>query len=321
MLSPPASTTTFDLHDDRPFIKDLLEKHSKAIESVRKKILEDNNVGIPLWNPEKHDDIWILRYVLTHRGNTKSAAKAALKTMKFRDQMKLDENYGDIRHRIMNMGRYRESDNGEPDVEPLPHWELFESFTGKDACLTTQPDPNRGIVVYCNVGLFDLDGITASVTEEQFKQLYMFQNEAVYQVLDEVTRRTGRLTKMIKIIDFAEASMFKFNRTYVKRDAAVGKETEDYFPQMLGFVYIANAPFWLTTFWKAARPWFPKGFVEKVDFLPSDATTKNFHKPIGRYVSEANLSKRYGGTNEQWPLPSIAASMAAAATNKATVVG
>lgn len=115
----PTTTTTFDLHDEKPFMKDLLEKHSKAIKSVRKKILHDKDVGIPLWNPEKHDDIWILRYVLSHTGNTKSAAKAALKTMKFRDEMKMDEVFSE-RNNVR--GRCRSSvGNTLFSPEGVPH--------------------------------------------------------------------------------------------------------------------------------------------------------------------------------------------------------
>jgi len=300
----------FDEHDDRPFVKDLLKKHSKTIKSVQKIIIADENIGKKLYNPEKHDDIWILRYVLTHKSKAKAAAKAALKTIKFRDELKMDEEYGDIRNRIMNYGSYSEQDNGEPDVEPLPSWELYESFCRKNACVVTQPDPDRGIILYCNVGLVDMNGMMESMTEEQLKQWIIFTNEAIYQVLDEVTRRTGRLTKIIKILDFANVSILGFNRTYVKRDAAIGKATEDFFPQMLGTFCIANAPFWLSAFWKAVRPFFPRRFAEKVDFLPSNAT-KNLHKPMQRYVSEANLVKQYGGKNGQWPPPSVSASLMA----------
>jgi len=236
-LTECSSTLTdednFDQHDDRPFVKDLLEKHSKTIKSVQKIIIADENIGKKLYNPEKHDDIWILRYVLTHKSNAKAAAKAALKTVKFRDEMKMDKEYGDIRNRSMNYGWYRELDNGEPDVEPLSSWELYESFCRKNACVVTQPDPDRGIILYCDVGLVDMNGMMESMTEEQLKQWIIFTNEAIYQVLDEVTRRTGRLTKIIKILDFANVSILGFNRTYVKRMLPLERQPKTFFHKCL----------------------------------------------------------------------------------------
>ena len=95
----PEEDTSKD-HDERPLIGDLLKKHASKIQSVRKIIESD-----PLYkkgnNSTLYDDIWILRFLLSHKNSVKSASKAAVKTMHFRNEHKLNE-LGDIRHKMFS---------------------------------------------------------------------------------------------------------------------------------------------------------------------------------------------------------------------------
>ena len=295
--------TGSDSHDDRPFIKDLLEEHSEAIASVKEILLADE-IGNKIYskgdNHKRYDEIWTLRYILSHKGNVKSAAKAALKTIKFRDEKKMNE-LGDIRHMLRNLGT-----GSDTDDSGLPHLNLFNTFCGENAAFCTLPDPDRGIVLYCDLGQIDQDAIANNMDEEMMTEYNLHANEAVFQVLDHVTRKTGRLTKQLKVIDMKNVSFLSMNRAYIKRDGAVNKSLEDYYPQILGSMLVANAPSWLNALWAAMRPFFPKRTVEKVDFLPSLSklkSNKSYLKPILRYVSEENLPERYGGQNKEWPLP------------------
>lgn len=336
-------------HDDRPFISDLLVKHSVAIEAVRSRIQADNgggssSIGKVLYNKgdnaKRYDDIWILRFVLSHKGkdNVKSAAKAAIRTMKFREDKKLNE-VGDLRPRIQNHGDAIDRDrirlstlssNGSMELKPLPGFTLYDSFCGEHCAFQILPDTNRGLVVICDAGQIDMEGVIQNMTEEAMTEKYIYLKEAFFQVADEVTRRTGRLTKQMNLIDLGNVTWKELNRNraYVKRDAKCAKALEDYYPQLLGTSFIANSPAWLSGVWSVFRSLFPKRVVEKVDFLPpleriirarsksrltsssrspgaSSADYLNLLKPILRYISEEHLPVRYGGRNEQWPLPSV----------------
>jgi len=294
-------------HENRPFIKDLLAKHSAAIAFIRDSIQNDkdckelSNKGE---NQKRYDDIWILRYVLSHKGNAKSASKAALKTIKFREEKKLNE-LGDIRHRLRNWSVVNETSGSS---EPLPGFSVFNKYCGDQAAFVTLPDKDRGIIIYCDVGQIDMNGIAEGMSEEDMKDNLLYSNEAIFQVVDDVTRRTGRLTKQMKIIDMGNVSLLKMNRVYLKRDGACSKAIEDYYPQLLGTLFVFNSPSWLSVVWSALRPLFPKRFVQKIDFLPPMSKiqkSKQSHlKPILRYLSEEHLPERYGGQNKEWPLPS-----------------
>ena len=296
--------------DSRPLVKDLLAKHSKAVEIVRTAIQNDDvcktiSAKNSEDNAKRYDDIWILRFVLSHKGHVASASKAAIKTIKFRDEKKLNE-LGDIRHRLRGLGVQTHENYTS---EPLPENDAYDRCCAENSAFFTQPDKDRGLLLYCDVGKMDMDAISETLTEEQMTEYMIYLNEAVFQILDDVTRRTGRLTKQMKMVDMGNVHLTKMNRTYIKRDAAVSKSLEDYYPQLLGCMYIANSPSWLSMVWLALRPFFPKRMVEKLDFLPSlaklkkSSNYKTYLKSIERFVSLEDLPERYGGLNKEWPLP------------------
>ena len=86
MLTPIQPVTQ---EDDRPDICDLIEKHLHDINAVRKLIVKD-----PLFNSTLYDELWILRFIMSHK-NPVQAAKAAKKAMQIREEYKLNE-LGDI---------------------------------------------------------------------------------------------------------------------------------------------------------------------------------------------------------------------------------
>ena len=296
-------------YDERPLVDDLLDKHAKAIASVRESILSDSECKALYEkddNTKRYDDIWILRYVLSHKGHVKSASKAAMKTIKFREESGLNE-VGDLRPRMKQ--------HGVPDsekmasIEPLPGFQVFEKYCSENAVCLTLPDENRGLIMYCDVGALDQHGIAENVDESVVRDMMLYTNEAIFQILDEVTRRSGRLTKVTKIIDMGNTSLRGMNRTYLKRDAACSKSLEDYYPQLLAGMLIFNGPTWVSMLWAAMKPFFPKRVVEKVDFLPSVSKLKGNKKalkPFLKHVSEQHLPERYGGLNKEWPLPCVA---------------
>jgi hypothetical protein len=83
--APPAHAM-----DDRPALVDVIAAHRTKIDQVGAALATD-----PLYQPNKHDDLWILRFLLSQK-NVQAAIKAALSTLQFRAQHKLDET--DIRY-------------------------------------------------------------------------------------------------------------------------------------------------------------------------------------------------------------------------------
>jgi len=302
----------WDPHDDRPFVKDLLHEHAKAIADVRKNILSDQAIIEKplLWDPKRYDDLWILRFLLSHKGKVKSASSAALRTIQFREEFKLNQ-AGDLRHIIRNFGGV-ERKEGQAEI---PSYSVWNTACGDHAFIATQPDPNRGLLIYMDIGKLDMPQLYGKMTKEETKMTRIYQNEAHYQVSDEVTRRTGRLTKISLIFDYATFSLSQLSRKFSNRDAEISKELEDYFPQLISSIYIANAPGWAISMWAIARKILPKRLLEKFDLVPTNTASQKVYPPILRHISETNLPKRFGGQNKEWPLPSVSELLAASKAN------
>merc|ERR1719491_2774680 len=173
-----------------------------------------------------------------------------------------------------------------------------------------QPNPDRGPILIFVMSTFNSDNVHELFSHEELLESNLYTNECIFQVLDEVTRRTGKLTKFCKIIDMDGWQLSKVNRSYIKADAAVSRELENMFPQLVGTVLLVNAPSWISIIWSFAKMFMPQRSISKVDFLPPMKKTKKNSssssstssksqmkqlKPFLKYISEEHLPEKYGG--------------------------
>ncbi len=129
---------------------------------------------------------------------------------------------------------------------------------------------------------------------------YMRSNEWQFQVHDEVTRRTGRLTKGLKIVDLKGMKLRHVNRAYIKKDAKQNKKLQDFYPQSLGSMLVVNAPPIFDSVWSMFRPFFPKRMVEKVNVINPKKRPKDMLH-FAKFVSEEDVPEMYGGKLTTWP--------------------
>lgn len=287
-MANQAKTTKLE-EDTRPLVSDLLKKHSEAVAEVRA-ALQDN----PIYkaNVDRYDDIWILRFVLSHK-KVKPATVAALKTIQFREERKVNE-LGDIRHK--SLVSCKQHEEGFDIINKYASYALQE-----DGIMHTFPCVDRGVVTYILPGHINMSQMTQEMTVDELLQCYLLGNEAIFQVMDEVTRRTGRLTKLLRVMDFVDMSLLGMDRAYIKMDAKASKILEDCYPQLLGTILITNAPGWLYGLWNALKFLFPKRMVEKLGFVAPLKNPKDLQR-FQQYVSLEHLPERYGGKNKVWPL-------------------
>lgn len=71
--------------DDRPAVKDLIVEYRAKIDKITEAVGEH-----PLYHPNKHDDLWVLRFWMSHK-ISKAAIDAAKYTLDFRKEHGLDE--------------------------------------------------------------------------------------------------------------------------------------------------------------------------------------------------------------------------------------
>lgn len=267
--------------DERPSVKDLITEHREKIDKMKAEIEKD-----PLYEEGKHDDLWIMRFFLSHK-KTKTAIKAALYTLNYRKEHKLDEK--DIR------------DDKPHKVEEGPVHEYFSTRAPNGAIFAALPDQKRGIIEFVTVARIKQELAMEKISEETWMYAYVFFSEWVHQWLDYVTRTTGRLTKATRFLDLEEMSMKHVNIAATRRDGKAMGLMEDCYPQGLGTVLVCNAPSWMHIPWKITRPLLPTRVVSKMDFV-DPARNEKERTRLFKYISEDNLPEHFGGKNKVPPI-------------------
>lgn len=265
--------------DDRAAVKDLIKEHGDKIQKIKEALIDH-----PLYEESKHDDLWILRFWLSHK-KSQAAIDAAKYTLEFRKEHQLDEK--DIRalapHQVPD-GKCREY---------LDCWE-------DDAMVFTHPHPQRGVICFLKIASMNQHAVVEKLTEDYWLAIFLYCSEWSFQWLDYVTRTTGRLTKSIRFLNLEGLKMGGFNRECSKRDGKVMGLMEDCYPQLLESIFACNAPTIIDALWKLAKVLLPKRVVTKFSFMkPKDRESDR--KVIYRHISETDLPDFYGGKNPVAP--------------------
>lgn len=255
---------------------------AKKIDKIKTELQDD-----PLFDyPAKHDDLWILRFWLSHK-ETKPAVKAAKHTLQFRKEHKLDE------QNLLD--------------DPAPHkieggmvHEYWQKRVTEDAMIFTLPDDKRGVIAFLKFAKFIPD-TTEIISKESWDYAFIYCSEWAHQRLDYVTRTTGRLTKSIRLIDMAGVGLKHMNRKDAKRDGDVMGQMEDCYPQLLQTVNICHAPGWIHFIFSIMRPIMPERVISKIDII-EPRTNEKERKRLFKYISEDQLPVEFGGKNTTQPV-------------------
>lgn len=287
-VTPLKAIEPVDEYDIRESIPELLNEHSANIELVKQALKED-----PLYEPFKHDEIWILRFLLSHKQKVKKAAKAARHALAFRKKHGLDEK--DLRFIPPHSIPKGEGETPFAGCESLKRaWNIRYP---RDSIVFTIPDKNRGVLGFLRFKDFKHDKETMKLlSDADLAAAFIYNSEWAFQWLDYVTRKTGRLTKSARFVDFTGFSVFQVSRDATKRDGKIMGEMEDVYPQLLQCINICNTPHWVHALFATMRPLLPSRVVDKVDIVEPKNNKKEF-KRILRFASKENLPVALGGDN------------------------
>lgn len=283
-IAPPIDPVCDE--DDRPSVLDLIQENRKSIDAVKEELQKD-----PLYTIEKHDDLWILRFLLSHKKKTKAALKAGIATLKFRKERNLDN--ADVRQYPVTS-----KENNSPSTQK------YLSYCEENTFAFTVPDRKRGVVSYINFSGINQHKLVETFPEEEWLPAFLYTAEWAFQWIDYITRTTGRLTKQLRLLDLKNFRLSSLNRENVKRDGKAMGITEDAYPQMLESIFVCNAPSWIQIPWRLCRPILPKRTVSKIDFV-SPETSEKERKRLLRFIADDNLPIRFGGKNSKWPVPAL----------------
>lgn len=104
------------------------------------------------------------------------------------------------------------------------------------------------------------------------------------------------------MIDLKGMKLSGTNREFQRRDARNSKTLEDFYPQLLGAVYMCHAPGWMQMFWRGLRSVLPARVVEKVDFLEPKQSIRERERLL-QWIAAEHLPECFGGPCKAWPPP------------------
>lgn len=271
--------------DRRPPVKEMISEYRDLIDTVQKELSEND-----LYDQAKHDDLWILRFLLSHKKNTERALEAAKSTLIFRQKRSLDSK--DIRF-TPPQDRDKVQDNE-------PFHRFMDGGVGLDGVTEVVPDKKRGgSIFYFNISSIDTHKL-AEVDAEDWMIGMNYVNEWSFQWLDYITRTTGRLTKSVHIVNVEGIYFSMYNMTTQTKYTNAAHAMQDCYPQAVQAYLVCHAPIWIEGPWKLLKPLLPTRVVEKLDFL----NPKKYEEDLDRllqFVSKEYLPSRFGGEYEQWP--------------------
>ena len=280
--------------DDRPAICDLLSEHAEPVLKI-KEAIESN----PLYNPKLHDDLWMLRFWLSHKDSSSKTSKAlkhaidaAVETLEYRNKHKLDE--ADIRY-----SHWPDWDGPGGQFSP-EEWRDFFSYADKYGLYNCLLHPDRGVITFVKYAAVHPTERVANLPMEKELEMYVGWTEWRFQVNDEVTRRTGRLTKGVMFIDLGGIGMEHTSLKAAKRDTVGNSMTANVYPQLNGGTFLLNMPSIFQGVIRLLRPFYPKRFFEKVDVL---ITKKDVNRIFPRFADLSTVPECYRGTLPSWPPP------------------
>lgn len=287
--------------DTRPAVRDLLAQHRKKLAALRG-LVEDHEH----FQPGRHDDLWLLRFLLSHGGKPAVAAAKARGAITFRHARRLDEVDLKLLWPRTDVVQATAADHFFAEGTAWQHFRSasakYDTCCGPDALIHLWPDPDRSIITIIKMAGLDMNALAHTLTNAEQACVAQYYIEWASQLCDFVTRRTGRLTKSIRLVEARGMALTAINKEYLKRDAAIAAETEDFYPQLLASIYICHSPGWLQIVWRVLRPLFPKRFVEKMDMI-QPATNKGEVRRLRRHLDPAHLPTSFGGQCEASPPP------------------
>ena len=252
----------------------------------------------PFFDASKHDDLWILRFVLSHCKTRKKttnktiakAVEAAKTTLAFRKKHNLDDE--DIR--------------AFPPNKDCPHPKgancaKYFSCCDDDAMVICIPNKQRCVISFFQFSSIDQEACVEKLEAEQWLPAYIYTSEFIHQWLDYISRRTGRLTKNVRVVSMEGVKVSNINSEHERRNAKAMAVMEDCYPQLLQSIIICEPPAWIQVPWRMIKVFFPKRVTEKLDVL-SPRTNLKERKILYKHVVDKDLPIKFGGQYPEWPV-------------------
>jgi hypothetical protein len=282
----------------RPLVSEMLTRYSQSIDALQAAMVTDGN-----FDARRHDRLFLLRFLLSHessggRPNVTRAAAAVRRALQLRAERKLDEVAAVVRS------------------GPSRVWlrEANQSWMHYLPVQMSQPDPDGPILLCTRAADIRFHQIASEVSWEEYSRVSALATEFIFERMDQVTRRTGRITKYIRVLDLSGVRPSQISLKFMKMDGEQSKRIQCLYPQLLGAIIYLNPPPSLAFLYKHfVRPLLPRKVTEK-SFALSPRKSDADRALLQTLLPVDSLHATFGGTSSAYfpPDPSEADAQVAA---------
>eukprot|EP00946_MAST-07B_sp_MAST-7B-sp1_P003295 g3295.t1 len=236
----------------REKIEDLLAAHADALVSLRAAAGDALPAEPEEGTGVKFDDIFLLRYLLSHNGSVEKATPPLLETLKWRkDNAAVLSSLKTI-HDIPNASTFLRFQTVGDISATFAGWTTFVVRTAHS----------------------DLQATMNALSVQEVSEYLTFSKELQWRDCDKRTRETGILVKNISIIDMQGFTLFGADRRFFAALGDSSKKSAIIFPQLLGATICVNAPSFIQLIVRAFSPFMPQSALDKQRFCKVKNTTK-----------------------------------------------
>jgi hypothetical protein len=121
------------------------------------------------------------------------------------------------------------------------------------------------------IGLLNIDKLFSVTTEERLVKYYIQSYEFLLnKIFPACSKLSGRpVEQTFTILDLEGCSLSMISKRvygFIKLASSIG---QDYYPEILGKMYIVNAPFLFSGVWACIKPWLDDKTKAKIQIIGS----------------------------------------------------
>lgn len=191
-----------------------MEEHKASIQAVLKGIFVNGDEGVVV------DEIFILRFVLSAKKDTVAVS---------------------IRH-VNETLMWRRENRTLLDLVASGNAPWNEKYSVNSQLGQCGVLGGFHPIFVVRAGKANTKALCNDFSHEEMTKILLMNNEIGYRLADQRTRETGRLCKVIAVIDLAGFSMFKFDSRFPKAQGASSHQSAIFYPQLQGRAVVVNAP-------------------------------------------------------------------------------
>ncbi len=206
----------------------LFEKHGARVRVLLQTLSGDGHV---VGDSTPYDDIWALRFVLSHPEDA-DAARAAAETLRWRAEKK-------------------EMLAAAATGERPKRFEVMERLV----VAQYHGETSTGAPLYIiRAGISNTVALTTEHTHEEVVEFMMYRKEIGFLLCDAITRKTRKLTKLVTVNDLSHVSLLAgTDKRFTAVLGAASKLSETLYPQLLDRAVLINAPYIFGAIWSIIK--------------------------------------------------------------------